>query len=314
MKELTIISGKGGTGKTSIVASFASLAKNSILADCDVDAPDLHIILDPAIEVREDFIGGKESRIMRESCTGCGECMEVCRFDAIKSVPMDDSGGFRYEIDPFSCEACGVCAYICPERAIEYLDKVNGELFVSETRHGPMVHAGLHIAEENSGKLVTHVRQRAREIGESRKMDMLIVDGSPGIGCPVIASITGVTMVLIVTEPTLSAQHDLDRVVKLCNFFHITSMVCINKYDLNREIATDIEHWCEKADVPLVGRIPYDPDVTAAQVNRLSIVEYSDGVAATAVRIMWNKVSSGLNGSSDIKEYKETEVRSKETG
>ena len=294
LKELTGISGKGGTGKTSVVASFAALAENSVLADCDVDAPDLHIILEPHILHHEEFIGGKKATIEPEGCTQCGQCLEVCRFNAVKRTNGESGNLPVYEIDPVNCEGCGVCAYLCPEETTAYKEEVNGDLLVSETRFGPMVHARLRVAEENSGKLVTLVRNRAKELAEKGNRDVIIVDGAPGIGCPVIASITGATMVLVVTEPTLSGFHDLDRVIKLCHFFNIPAMVCINKYDLNPGITTRIEKWCADNQSLVAGTIPYDPDVTAAQVARKSTVEFSDGPAALAIKSLWQKVSGEL--------------------
>ena len=232
MKELVVISGKGGTGKTSVVASFAALAPHPVLADCDVDAADLHLILSPTICDREDFIGGSRATIDSSLCIACGQCLRYCRFDAIHPTP----DGRTYQVDPIACEGCGVCERFCPAEAIDFSPAVNGEWYVSNTRYGPMVHARLGIAEENSGKLVTLVRKKAKETAQALGLNLMITDGSPGVGCPVMASLTGADGVLLVTEPTPSGFHDLDRVVDLLQRFQLPAMVCINKADLNLEL------------------------------------------------------------------------------
>jgi len=295
MKELVIISGKGGTGKTSLVASFAALAERKVLADCDVDAADLHLLLEPRIEQREVFKSAKVARIRPGHCIACGKCEEICRFNA---VFFDGPGNGRVEktfrIDPIACEGCGVCAYFCPEKAIDFGETVNGEWYISETRHGPMVHARLGIAEENSGKLVTLVRNQAKRIAEEQGLDLVIIDGSPGIGCPVIASITGADLTLVVTEPTVSGLHDLERVVGLANHFQIPCVVCINKFDLNEEMAGRIETWCAERAIRVVGRIPYDPVFTEAMVHAASVVEYSGGKTAQVIKQLWREVVYAL--------------------
>jgi MinD superfamily P-loop ATPase len=291
VKELVVISGKGGTGKTSIVASFAALEGRKIVADCDVDAADLHLLLRPEIIHRESFKGGKKARIKAGHCIACGKCEEICRFDAIY---YDGPGNGRvsktFRIDPISCEGCGICAHFCEEMAIEFKEVVNGEWYISDTRFAQMVHAKLGIAESNSGKLVTLIRNKAKEIGEAKGIPLLLIDGSPGIGCPVIASITGADLICIVSEPTMSGQHDMDRVYQLANHFNIPCVMCINKYDLNTGISREIETWCEKRDIPCAGRIPYDRAFTESQVKGLTVVEYSDGPAASAVRELWNRI------------------------
>ena len=222
VKELVVISGKGGTGKTSIVASFAALTEKVVLADCDVDAADLHLVLEPKVMRRESFSGGKRARIRTEHCIACGKCEALCQFDAIDfDGPSNGKLDKTFRIDPIACEGCGVCAWFCAENAIEFAPAVNGEWYVSDTRHGPMVHAKLGIAEENSGKLVSTVRKEAGAIAQQRGLELVLIDGSPGIGCPVIASITGADLVLIVTEPTLSGLHDLGRVADVARHFEI---------------------------------------------------------------------------------------------
>lgn len=285
MKELVIISGKGGTGKTSITASFAALAKNVVLADCDVDAADLHLVLRPQIESHhETFTSGHTASIRSLDCNGCGLCQDVCRFDAIQQ------DGVVYKVDPYTCEGCGVCVEFCPARAIDFPEQVCGEWFTSATRCGEMVHARMNTGAENSGKLVSLVRQEARKIAEQQNSDYLLVDGPPGIGCPVIASITGADAVLVVTEPTLSGEHDLQRVLELTDHFGIPAKVCINKWDINPEMSDRIEAKTKATGAVPIGRIPYDKDVTAAQMNGLTLMEESDGPASQAIKEIWRKL------------------------
>ncbi|MBN1593650.1 MAG: 4Fe-4S dicluster domain-containing protein [Candidatus Coatesbacteria bacterium] len=296
MRELVVISGKGGTGKTSIVASFAALAQNKVLADCDVDAADLHLVLDPKILSRDIFVGGRDTRILPGHCTACGKCEEICRFDAIF---FDGPGNGKVEktfrIDPIACEGCGVCAYFCVEKAIESKDAQNGEWYISETRHGPMVHAKLFAAQENSGKLVSLVRSEAKRVAKEQGLGLLIVDGSPGIGCPVIASVTGADFVLIVTEPTLSGKHDMERVLELTRHFDVGAAVCVNKFDLNPEMTEMIEASAERAGAKPLGRIRYDSAVTRAQVAGKSVVEFESGGVARDIETLWGAVSRELS-------------------
>jgi len=295
MKELVVISGKGGTGKTSIVASFAALAQNAVLADCDVDAADLHLVLEPNIKQTTDFSGGKQASIVTEKCIGCGKCKELCRFDAINlNGPANDIIAKTFTVDPVSCEGCKVCVEFCPADAIEFNDSINGQWFVSDTRFGPMVHAKLGIAEENSGKLVTLIRKEAKQIAEKQNKDLLIVDGSPGIGCPVIASITGADLVLIITEPTLSGRHDLERVAELAAGFNIPVLVAINKFDLNLDMATQTEEDARKQNMKVVGKIRYDKAFTKAQLMKCSVVEYTGGAVAEDVKALWRNVTYAL--------------------
>jgi len=295
VKELVIISGKGGTGKTSIVASFASLAKQAVLADCDVDAADLHLILEPSILQRENFSGGSRARIMAGHCTACGKCEEVCRFDAVfYDGPGNGIIEKTFRVDPIGCEGCGVCAYFCSEDAIEFAPAVNGEWYISEMRYGPMVHAKLGVAEENSGKLVSIVRTQAKAIAEERGVDLVLIDGSPGIGCPVIASVTGADLVLIITEPTLSGEHDLERVADLAGHFGIPAMVCVNKWDLNGDITSRIESRAQERGLQFAGRVRYDRAVTEAQIQKKTVVEYQQNGCAEDVRRLWEVVVAQL--------------------
>jgi len=295
IKELVVISGKGGTGKTSIVASFAALAGRSVLADCDVDAADLHLVLAPNVQHSEEFYGGKVSTIDPDICTGCGICTESCRFDAIKkSEDSYNLSNTLYKVDPIACEGCGVCKFVCPEDAVDLVERKAGDWFISETRFGPMVHAKLGIAAENSGKLVALVKANANRIASERGLDLVIVDGSPGIGCPVISSITGADFVLIVTESTMSGQHDLARVSDLTKHFNTPAMVCVNKWDINADVFNSIREWCDEQRLEIVGKIDYDRSVTEAQIAGKSIIDFGNGKVTSEIRQMWNRIKEKL--------------------
>jgi len=286
MKQLTVLSGKGGTGKTSITASFAVLAKNIVVADCDVDAPDLHLLLHPQINREQEFIGSKLAVIDKTKCIKCKLCQEKCVFSAVNN---------DLEIVPIACEGCGVCKFVCPVGAITLVPRVSGKAFFSKTRYGSMSHAMLDPGESNSGKLVTLVRQNAKIMAEKEKHDMIVIDGSPGIGCPVIASITGVDAALVVTEPTMSGIHDLERVLKLLDHFNVVAFVCINMYDVNVANTKKILSFCEENKTEVVGTIPFSPEVTQAMVIGKTIVEYSprSGVSEE-IRSMWSKLTEFL--------------------
>jgi MinD superfamily P-loop ATPase len=288
LQELVVISGKGGTGKTSIVASFFALAEQSTVADVDVDAADLHLVLDPAIQNRWPFSGGHLAMTHKQRCTGCALCIDHCRFDAIR--PSSHKMSPAVEIDTISCEGCGVCAHFCPEKAISMVPATNGEWFVSQTRHGPMVHARLGIAQENSGKLVSLIRREAKALAALNKCNLLLCDGSPGIGCPVMASITGAQMVLVVTEPTLSGLHDLKRVLEITRQFNVPTGICINKSDINPEISSQIEKEALALDLMVLGKIRYDESVSVAQVKRIAVVEHNQSLAAKDIRALWEQV------------------------
>ncbi|HUV77175.1 MAG TPA: ATP-binding protein [Desulfobacterales bacterium] len=294
MKELVVISGKGGTGKTSLMAAFASLAENKVLCDSDVDAADLHLLTDPEIKERHDFRGGSTAVIHPDKCTECGLCRDLCRFDAINEA---------FKVDLIECEGCGVCVDFCPEQAIDFPVKTCGEWFISDTRFGPMVHARLGIAEENSGKLVTLVRQEAKKLAEKNKLDLLLTDGPPGIGCPVIASIGGATALLIVTEPTVSGLHDMERVAQLAAHFKVPGMVCVNKFDLNPEQTHAIEKLAEEKNLAFVGRIPFDPVFTESMVQGKTIFETKTGSKiGQAVERIWANIIEfpAMNGKGDV--------------
>jgi len=289
MKELVVISGKGGTGKTSIAASLAVLARDPVVADCDVDAADLHLLLSPAIREKHDFVSGNEAVIRQEKCSGCGTCFEVCRFEAVKEKPGAD-GSASFSVDSLGCEGCGVCVRFCPEKAIDFPETKCGEWMIADTRCGPMVFAKLRAAAENSGKLVSIVRREARRLAEESNLDIIIVDGPPGIGCPVIASVTGSSQVLIVTEPTVSGGHDLERVLSLTRHFGIPASVCVNKWDINPGMTEIIEANAEKAGATIAGRVRYDRGVTLAQLKELTVVE-TDAPSSEDVRLVWKKLA-----------------------
>ncbi len=290
MKELVVISGKGGTGKTSITASFAVLAGRPVVADCDVDAADLHLVLSPVVRERHEFHSGHEAVIQPAQCNGCGACMSVCRFGAVV-LHGDGQGEPIYSVDPLACEGCGVCVHVCPAEAIEFPERRCGSWMISQTRCGPMVHARLGAAAENSGKLVSVVRQEARRIAEQGQHDIVIIDGPPGIGCPVIASVTGAALVLIVTEPTVSGEHDLERVFALTRHFCIPTAVCVNKWDLNPEATQRIEEKTIELGGHIAGRIRYDRSVTRAQLEEKAAVEL-DSPAGADIRELWKTLSA----------------------
>ncbi len=282
MKEFVVISGKGGTGKTSLTAAFAALASNPIVCDSDVDAADPHLLLQPRMKEQHDFWGGGLAVIDHQKCSECGRCLELCRFEAI----LGD-----YTVDPISCEGCGVCVDLCPEHAIDFPQQKSGEWFISETHVGPMVHAHLGIAEENSGKLVSLIRQETKKMAEKYNIDMIITDGPPGIGCPVIASIGGATAVIIIVEPTVSGLHDIKRVVGLIDHFRIPGMLCVNKFDINLEMTEKIEEFAKNNGVKVLKRIPFDPLFTHAMVVGQSIIEYAGkSPTAKAVEQVWSEI------------------------
>jgi len=286
MKELVVISGKGGTGKTSILAAFASLAEDKVLCDADVDAADLHLITDPKVQERYDFEAGHTAIIDLDKCSECGICRDLCRWDAI-------SEDFR--VNPIRCEGCGVCVYFCPEEAINFPLKTCGEWFLSDTRFGPMVHARLGIAEENSGKLVTLVRQEAKKLSEQEDLDLILTDGPPGVGCPVIASIGGASAVLIVTEPTVSGKHDMIRVAQLAAHFKVPGMICVNKFDLNPAEARIIEDIARERDLTVLKRISFDPIFTKAMVQGKNVFEYNtNSEAGRVIKQIWGKIGEIL--------------------
>jgi len=286
MEELVIISGKGGTGKTSLTAAFASLAANSALCDADVDASDLHLLLAPQNVAGHAFQGGGEAVIQPNRCSACGLCRELCHWNAI---------GDAFTVDPLACEGCGVCVWFCPDKAIDFPVKTCGQWFLADTRFGPLVHARLGIAAENSGKLVTLVRQEVKKLAQRERCDLILTDGPPGVGCPVIASMGGATGLIIITEPTISGRHDLTRVVQLAAHFKVPAVVCINKYNLNDEMTAQIEAFAEDNGLPVVGKIPFEPDFVTAMVQGQTVLEFNPASpAAGGLEAIWQKIKTKL--------------------
>ncbi|MFW6111221.1 MAG: P-loop NTPase [Thermoproteota archaeon] len=291
MKQMTILSGKGGTGKTTITASFATLAENSVVADCDVDAPDLHMLLHPEVIETQEFKGSKLALIDEDKCTECGLCREKCRFDAVTE---------DIRIDPISCEGCGICVLICPLKAVKLTDRVVGHAYISKSKYGYMSHALLKPGEANSGKLVSVVRQNARKLAKKDGNKRVIVDGPPGTGCPVIASVTGVDIGLVVSEPTMSGIHDLERALQLLNHFDVPSVACVNMCDVNWENTEKIVDFCEANKVKVMGKIPFNPVVTEAMVNGKPVVEYApNSDVAQEISKMWGEINTLLKTESE---------------
>ncbi len=285
MKELVVISGKGGTGKTTITASFAAMAKNAVIADCDVDAPNLHLLLRPKIMETHAFYGMDKAKIDLERCNECYNCQNSCNFDAIDENLI---------VNQHKCEGCGVCEYVCESDAIKMVTKISGNVFRSATNHGTMVHAELGIGEEASGKLVSAVKERSRSIALENENDLIITDGPPGTGCPVLATITGAHLALIVTEPSLSGMHDLERVLQVTEHFEIPAIVCINKYDINENNSRTIEAFCHERNIEVVGKLPYDTSTNLAMMEETTIIEYSQNVLSEGIKALWERVVSEL--------------------
>jgi MinD superfamily P-loop ATPase len=282
-REILVVSGKGGTGKTTFTSSFALLDPPKVVVDADVDAPDLHIILEPKVRDAQGFIGGKAALIDHDKCDRCGLCRELCRYDAISP---------DFVVDPVACDGCALCYFACPRDAVSLHEGEAGMWFVSQARSGPMTHARLYPGQENSGKLVTMIRNRAKELAKEEGYGIILIDGPPGIGCPVISSMTGVDQVLIVTEPTPSGQHDLARVVELAGHFKVKVQVCINQYDINLECAEDIGDWCRVLGINVVGRIPFYPAIPRIQTRGKAPVE-EEGEEGESIRELWNRVLEG---------------------
>ena len=287
MKEITILSGKGGAGKTSVTAALASLVPNAVFCDNDVDAADLHLIFNPEIRETHTFYGAWVSEIQEDKCTNCGVCKDYCRFDAIHYK----EGGGLY-INPFQCEGCRLCERVCPVRAIKSERSSNNSWYVSDSRFGPFVHAKMGPGEENSGKLVTQVRQKAKEIASDRKADYIINDGPPGIGCSAISSVTGTHAVLMVVEPSRSGLHDAERLVELVRSFNIPLFGVINKSDINPEMTGEIEKYLERFDIPLLEKLPFDTMMVESMIDKKTLVEYrADSPSADKVKRIWEQIS-----------------------
>ncbi len=291
MKEVVVISGKGGTGKTSLTSSFAFLGgKQLVIGDCDVDADDMHLLLAPDYYKSEDFFSGFEAQIDNGKCIQCGKCAEVCRFHAVSN-----EGGF-YKIDEIGCEGCGYCAEVCPTEAIDMLDSYVGNIFESTIKTGAsMIHARLRAGADNSGKLVARVKQDARKKAQELGINMIIIDGSPGIGCPVISSITGADYVILVTEPTPSGLHDLKRVYELVKKFKIKAGLIINKYDLNSGVSAEIKKFADTENISLIAELPYNEDFTKAITAGKTVAEYEESIISKIVKEAWTKAENEIN-------------------
>jgi MinD superfamily P-loop ATPase len=289
MREIVVISGKGGAGKTSMAGAFAHLAQNAILCDLDVDAPDLHLLLDPQVRKEESFLSGHEAVIAPDRCVGCGQCAELCRFDAIRE------DGDVYRVDSLACEGCKVCVTLCPEKAIDFPEKHCGQWYVSDTRFGPMVHAQLFPGEENSGRLVTLLKQQGRAMAEERGLDLVLCDGTPGIGCPVISSMAGTDLAVVVTEPTPSGLHDLKRVAELCGRFRTKVAVLVNKWDVNPAMTEEIEAWSAAQGYTLVGRFPHDRAVVDAMLERKVLTETDNTELSAILNASWADILALLD-------------------
>ncbi|MBN1523188.1 MAG: ATP-binding protein [Spirochaetales bacterium] len=291
--QIVVISGKGGTGKTSLAAAFCALEKNISIADCDVDASDLHLLLQPEVHLEGAFSGGMRAEIDAARCSRCGKCYEACRFDAVKKIETEKS--FFYRIDPVGCEGCGVCTLVCREKAVRFNAAVNGLWFDAHTRFGPMSHARLFPGEENSGKLVSLLKNRAQVYAEQNNSRQICIDGSPGIGCPVIASLNNTQYAVIVTEPTVSGIHDLKRILDVIVFFKIKAGVIVNKSDINPGKTQEIEIYVNENKFDFLGEIPYDKAVTEAQKKGVTIVEYTDTKVSASIKEIWKKVNNTIN-------------------
>jgi len=301
MKQLVILSGKGGTGKTSVTAAFAHLASLSdspvkaVLADADVDAANLELVLDSHVLERHEFWGGKVAEIDQATCVNGGDCADVCRFDAIHP----GSFGGLYEVDPIACDGCAACVYQCPTGSIKMKAQIAGEWFRSESLYGSLFHAALIPAQENSGKLVTLVKQNARLLAMDESYDMVLVDGPPGIGCPVISATSGADLALIVAEPTTAGVHDMHRVLQTIDHFGVQALICINKADIYPKGADEIEAFCSEKGIQMVGRIPFDLTVTEAMVRGKTVTAFAPkALASQAIREIWEKVLEVLLGES----------------
>lgn len=284
MKQILIISGKGGTGKTVITASLAVLAQNKVMVDADVDAANLYLLLHPKIKEKNKYIGSNSASIDANKCIGCGKCEQVCRFSAI--VNKDKV----FNIDGLSCEGCGACVVVCPENAITLQEEETGEWFVSDTKYGSFVHAKLAVAQENSGKLVSVIREKAKDIAVESNAEYIIIDGPPGIGCPVIASLSGVDMAVIVTEPSLSGIHDMERVVGVARHFGVDTKVIINKYDINIENTESINKFCKEKNIEVLGQLPFSDIVSQSIVQGIPIVEFCDEEITKNIKNLWEKI------------------------
>ena len=285
MKQIAVISGKGGTGKTVLTASFACLARKNVLVDCDVDASNLYILMHPDTQEDHEFSGSQVAVVVPDKCAECGTCETVCRFGAVTGSV----------VDPMSCEGCGVCYHMCPSSAIVMEKKVDGRWFISKTKYGPFVHARLGAGRPNSGKLVSLIRKKAASLAMDGKYKSVVIDGPPGTGCPVIATLSGIDVALVVAEPTLSGLHDIGRVIRVASHFGVKSAVCVNKYDLNRQITVQIETYCRENDIPMLGRVSFSADVQESVNRCVPFVEFSKNGVSGEIESVWKRLKEYLN-------------------
>ena len=285
MREIVVISGKGGTGKTSITAAFAHLAGNAMLCDLDVDAPDLHLLLQPVVHEEHAFHSGHGAVIDAEACTNCGLCAGLCRFGAVRQGPR------ACQVDPLRCEGCKVCVQFCPAGAIGFTEKHCGQWYASTMRFGPIIHAQLFPGQENSGRLVALLKKEARQRAQALGLILMLCDGAPGIGCPVISSLSGASLAVVVTEPTPSGRHDLERVAELCRHFRIPVAVIVNKYDLNIQNSADIEDYCHSQGHTVLGLLPHDEVVVRAMVQGKCVTELPTTPFSEALCSIWEQIA-----------------------
>lgn len=296
MKQLIILSGKGGTGKTSLTGALSHLIAQDtsihapVFVDADVDAANLELLLNPEKVEKHDFSGGEIAHVTHNLCINCGQCKETCRFDAIHA------GDHHYSVDPISCEGCGACVLVCPVNAIKMEPETNGEWYRSNSDYGSVFHARLFPGQENSGKLIERLKTNASKAANEAQSDLMLVDGPPGIGCPVISTITGADIAVIVTEPSVSGVHDMKRAYATLDHFSVPTLVCINKYDLNLDETGKIEQFCQENEIPIIGKLPFDAEITTAMVNAKPITAFNPrSTTSLEICAIWNTIKSYLN-------------------
>ena len=285
LREVVIISGKGGTGKTCLTAAFAHLAVQPVVCDLDVDAPDLHLLLKPQNMTTQEFISG-HTAVITSHCDSCAKCIDECRFGAIRLQAPHPA------VNPLKCEGCKLCVALCPSDAIDFPEKQCGRWHLADTRFGPMIHAQLFPGEENSGRLVTLLKNKAREFAQAQQLSLILADGPPGIGCPVISSLAGANLAVVVTEPTPSGMHDLERVIDLCDHFRLKPGVIINKWNLNKGLSKQIKAFCSHAKITLLGQLPYDPAIVEAMVRGQTITEYQPNGTVERIGQIWTAINA----------------------
>src|SRR6056297_228665 len=285
-KQVAIISGKGGTGKTTLAGSLSVLFENHIIADCDVDSSNMHLILKPKINETKQYKAGHKAEIVESKCIGCGKCQQVCRYNAIYKK---ENG--KYSVDSFACEGCKACVLVCPTKAVDFVLNHPGDYFISETKYGPFVHAELKPGEEMSGGLVAQVRKQALKMAVDERKAFVIIDGAPGIGCPATSSLTGTDYAILVTEPTVSGIHDMERMMEVIKHFKIPFSVVINRYDMNEEKSKEIEEFCNQKNISVLGKIAFDKAVNRANSNEMPVVECEDSKAAEAIRGIFQELT-----------------------